>query len=169
MVWRFMAVAVAVLGAHFVSAEQGAAPVVPLAQADGLAELESLAATQATPRELSALALAYLERGQPGLATASIEHAPAATQAEPMVATVYASALLRRGLPSDALRVARGAQDTCSDDLSCPAWMRAKTRRQVAFLDEVVRAGVVDPEREPAAMMAAYERSAREVGLVAMR
>ena len=45
----------------------------------------------------------------------------------------------------------------------------AKTTRQVAFLEQVVAAGIDDPQADPLATHAAYERSAHEVRLVAMR
>jgi hypothetical protein len=44
-----------------------------------------------------------------------------------------------------------------------------KTMRQIAFLEEVVGAGIDDPYADPEATMAAYERSTRAVGLIAMR
>jgi hypothetical protein len=45
----------------------------------------------------------------------------------------------------------------------------ATTTRQVAFLEQVVAAGIEDPQANPSATRAAYERSTHEVRLVAMR
>jgi hypothetical protein len=45
----------------------------------------------------------------------------------------------------------------------------AKTARQVAFFEQVVAAGIDDPQEDPSATVAAYERSAHAVRLVAMR
>ncbi len=63
--------------------------------------------------------------------------------------------------------MAEQASDACA--ISCPAWLIAATSRQVAFLDEVVAAGIEDPLTDPRATRAAYDRSVHEVRLVAMR
>ena len=65
--------------------------------------------------------------------------------------------------------MAHEASDACADAARCPAWVVASTAREVAFLEEVVAAGIDDPLDNPAATRAAYERSAHEVRLVAMR
>jgi hypothetical protein len=68
------------------------------------------------------------------------------------------------------LAVVRDARDACEASAeSCSAWQFAKAERQRAFLEQVVAAGIEDPLAEPEATRAAYERSAREVRLVAMR
>jgi hypothetical protein len=82
---------------------------------------------------------------------------------------MQARALFQRGHAREALAVARGASETCNDAEACPAWLMAKTARQVAFLEQVVAAGIDDPQQNPAATRAAYERSAHAVRLVAMR
>jgi hypothetical protein len=86
----------------------------------------------------------------------------------PEVAQLYARALFHRGHAREALAIARDASTAC-DSGSCPAWLVAKTTRQVAFFEQVVAAGIDDPQHDPAATLAAYERSAHEVRLVAMR
>src|SRR5262249_37234606 len=112
---------------------------------------------------------AYLDRQQPGLATAVIEKAPTEVRERPEVAHLYARALFHRGRAREALAVARDASDTCSDASSCPSWLVAKTARQVAFFEQVVAAGIDDPQEDPSATVAAYERSTHAVRLVAMR
>jgi predicted Zn-dependent protease len=135
-----------------------------------LTELEGQAArTPANAPSVAALATAYLDRDQPGLATAVIEKAPRQVRERPEVAVLYARALFHRGHTREALAVARDAGDLCADSPSCPTWLVAKTARQVAFLEQVVAAGIDDPLDDPGATRAAYERSAREVRLVAMR
>lgn len=134
-----------------------------------LAQLEEQAAVAPSAPSVVALAGAYLDRDQPGLATAVIEKAPREVRARPEVAQLQARALFHRGHVREALAVARDASDTCSESASCPAWLVAKTSRQVAFLEQVVAAGIADPQDDPAATRAAYERSAHEVRLIAMR
>src|SRR4029078_9745062 len=83
----------------------------------------------------AALASAYLDRDQPGLATAVIEKAPRAVRERPEVAQLYARALFHRGHAREALAVARDASNAC-ESASCPAWLVAKTARQVAFFEQ---------------------------------
>jgi len=141
----------------------------PSAASAGLAELETEVAHAPTVRAVASLAGAYLERNQPGLASAVIEKAPRALREQPEVAEVYARTLFRRGHARKALAVAREAGEACVESESCAPWVLLKTARQVAFLEQVVAAGIEDPDSNPAAIAAAYHRSAREVGMVAMR
>lgn len=176
---RFLAVNGLVLGAigwmaAFGGMEVRATQVLPSAKSTvaAVAELDALEARVARAPDagsVAALAGAYLDREQPGLATAVIEKAPRAVRERPEVAVLSARALFHRGHAREALAVARDASDACSDVSVCPAWLMAKTSRQVAFLKEVVAAGIEDPSENPAATRAAYERSAHEVRLVAMR
>jgi hypothetical protein len=148
--------------------EVRAAQVLPTG-AHELAPLETEAALSPSARSVSVLAGAYLDREQPGLATAVIERAPREMRERPEVAQVYARALFHRGRAREALAVARDASDACSDAAACPAWLVARTTRQVAFLEQVVAAGIDDPRENPSGTRAAYERSTHEVRLVAMR
>jgi hypothetical protein len=144
--------------------------VMPV-EGDGssMARLENDAASVGTASSVSALANAYLDRAQPGLATAVIEKTSPALRAQPEVAHVYARALFHRGRAREALAVAKSATDSCEEGSGCPAWLVAKTARQVAFFEQVVAAGIDDPDHDPAATQAAYLRSSHEVRLVAMR
>ncbi|MDI1443113.1 hypothetical protein [Polyangium sp. 6x1] len=135
-----------------------------------MAALESAASLSPTVDSIVALASAYVDRGQPGLASAVIEKAPRAIQLDPRVADVAARALFHRGRARQALAAVEDALDACdADAVACRSWQVAKARRQAAFLQEVVAAGVEDPMADPAAVRAAYERSTQKVGLVAMR
>lgn len=132
--------------------------------------LESRAAVEPNAHNITALATAYLDRGQPGLASAVIDKAPREIRALPEVAQIQSRALLHRGHAREALAVAEQAHSTCvAADSDCPVWIAVKTARQVAFLEQVVAAGVDDPKDNPSATRAAYERSTREVRFVAMR
>jgi hypothetical protein len=160
--------------------EQRAAPVLgpePRAMADDIARLEASASAPPTSASVVALAGAYLDREQPGLAAAVIERAPRELRDRPEVALLRARTLFHRGHSREALAVARDAYAACAaheaevdpGPSACPAWLEARTARQLAFLTEVVAAGVDDPVADPLATLAAYERSTREVRLVAMR
>jgi hypothetical protein len=154
--------------ATFGGMEVRASRVLSSSDGKAVAELEQKAATAASASSVSALATAYLDREQPGLATAVIERAPRAVREQPEVAHLYARALFHRGHAREALAVARDTSESCGDS-ACPAWLIAKTARQVAFFEQVVAAGIDDPERDPAATQAAYARSTHAVTLVAMR
>jgi hypothetical protein len=149
----------------------GTDPLGRCGKSGELSSLETDAARTPGASSVVRLANAYLDRDQPGLASAVLERAPAAVRALPEVAQVEARALFGRGRAREALAVAREARDSCDvDDAStCPSWLLAKTTRQIAFLEEVVGAGIDDPFADPSATMAAYERSAHAVRLVAMR
>ncbi|HVY45396.1 MAG TPA: hypothetical protein VHB21_05930 [Minicystis sp.] len=158
--------AMALMGAG----EQQVAPVLSAAGAGSadVAALERAAADAPTLEATAALANAYLDRDQPGLASAVLDRAPRAVRERPEIAQIYARALFHRGHAREALAFAEAASDACSAG-GCPAWLVATTSHEVAFLGEMVAAGIEDPLRDPAATRAAYERSVREVRLVAMR
>jgi len=176
---RFLLVNGLVLGgiawmAAFGGMEVRATQVLPpgkstLAAVAELDRLEAQAASNGDASSVAALAGAYLDREQPGLATAVVERASRAVRAQPEVAVQQARALFQRGHAREALAVATEASDACAESQACPAWVMAKTVRQVAFLEQMVAAGIDDPQANPTATRAAYERSAHEVRLVAMR
>jgi hypothetical protein len=153
-----------------VTAGAGQADVHPLVarMPAGIGALEEEAATAPTAPAVSALATAYLDHEQSGLATAVIERAPVVVRERPEIAEIYARALFHRGHARDALAVAEAASEACAR-ATCPGWVVATASKQVAFLGAVVAAGVDDPLLEPDATRAAYERTVREVGLVAVR
>ena len=160
--------------ASFGGLEVRATQVLPqasnsVAAVAALDQLETRAATMPNAAAIAALAGAYLDREQPGLATAVIEKAPRDVRARPEVASQEARALFQRGRAREALAVARKASETCDESDACPAWVTAKTSRQVAFLEQMVAAGIDDPQQNPAATRAAYDRSLHEVRVVAMR
>src|SRR3954469_23769104 len=90
-----------------------------------IGQLEDQAAVAPSAPSVVALAGAYLDRDQPGLATAVIEKAPREVRSRPEVAQVYARALFHRGHARDALAVARAASDACTDSTGCAPWIVA--------------------------------------------
>ncbi len=167
-----------ILGAiGWMAAFSGAAPKAarimahaarPDATRAALQQLEHQAAVTPGADAIVALASAYLDRDQWGLATAVLEKAPPAVRTRPEVAQLYARALFHRGLAREALAVAREASATCADAAGCAPWLIAKTAQQVAFLEQVGAAGIDDPQAAPDATEAAYERSTHEVRIIAM-
>lgn len=148
-----------------------AAELLPMRSAPALGDipaLEARAARSSTASNVVALAAAYLDRDQPGLASAVIEKAPREVQARPEVAQLKARALFHRGHAREALAVAEEARAACAQT-ECPAWIAAKTARHVALLEQVVAAGIDAPRSDPTATRAVYERSPREIRIVAMR
>lgn len=146
----------------------------PIATDAGLAALEADAALAPSADTITKLATAYLERDQPGLASAVIEKAPPALRATPAVAHLHARALLHRGKVPEALAVARDVQASCDAAIDagrkdCPAWLVARSARQLAFLEEMQAAGIEDPGLNPDGARAAFDRSARQIRFVAMR
>jgi len=135
-----------------------------------MAELEARAAHHPSVDSITALASAYVDQGQPGLASAVIEKAPRAIQVDPRVADVHARALFHRGHARQALATLEDALEACETNHgSCRSWQIAKADRQAAFLHAVVAAGIEDPMTDPAGVRAAYERASLEAGVVAMR
>lgn len=146
----------------------------PIATDAGLAALEADAALRNDAASITKLAAAYLERDQPGLASAVIEKAPPAVRSRPEISHLHARALLHRGKVPEALAVARDVQATCDASISaggrvCPAWLVARSARQLAFLEEMHAAGIEDPGQNPDGARAAFDRSSRQIRFVAMR
>jgi hypothetical protein len=163
-----------ILGAVCVMAaiggEEHVAKLVPEPQDHAgpvLTDLEAKAALAPSATNVASLATAYLDRDQPGLASAVIEGASPEIRLRPEVAVVQARALFHRGESRKALAVARAAAEGCAD--TCAPWLVAKSARQLAFLENVVAAGIDDPHDNPSAVREASDKSAHEVRLVAMR
>jgi hypothetical protein len=161
---------------NFVGPETPSKSLLPSAKATkttaatNLSALEERAALAPSVQTVTSLASAYVDHGQPGLACAVIERSDRSIQTDLAVADVHARALFHRGQPRQALAVVEGALAACaSDDTQCRNWQTSKARGQAAFLHEVVVAGIEDPMADPSALRAAYERSTKKVGLVAMR
>jgi hypothetical protein len=159
----------ATIGAlSLLGAEQQTRPVVPLVGGTELTALEESVALTPDAHGVFKLASAYLDRGEPGLATAALERATPVMRTRPEVRYAEARSLFGQGRVAEALAASRALRDTCDAD-ECAPWLSAKTARQVAFLEEVDAAGIEDPAAAPEATRQAYERSLRRVYMVAMR
>lgn len=146
-------------------------PLVSSALAAEVSPLEAAVARDGSPLAVRQLATAYLDRNEPGLATAVLEGAPAETRRDPGVAYAEVRALYARGRASEALAVLRSVERACrvgADGGTCPAWLAAKVSRQASFLEALRDAGVEDPAAQPELARAALERSRRQGRVVAI-
>lgn len=181
MQWRVIlanAVVFSAMGAMALSGtRKDTAQVLPALSANteisvaDLSGLERDVAKYPSTQNVGALATAYLERNQPGLASAVLENAPKAIQQSPEIAYLSARSSFLRGKVSQALAAAEQVKLACGDAVQqrCPAWLVAKTERQLAFFREMNALGIENPYENPELTRAAYERSSHELRTVAMR
>lgn len=183
MQWRVLVANVVVFSAMAAMALSGTrkdtAKVLPALPAHSqvavanLSALEGDAARDPSIEHIGALSAAYLERNQPGLASAAIDKAPADVKAAPEIAYLSARAHFLRGNLQKALASAEQVQQTCGEKAgnanACPAWLVAKTERQLAFFRGMNALGIENPYTNPELTRAAYERSQHEIRTVALR
>jgi hypothetical protein len=163
-----IAVLVAIGAIWFAGSTQREKRVVGDSHTDRVALLEEQVA--ATPNDVARvreLAQAYLDARAPGMALASIEHAPAAIRAEPTVEHLYARALLDQGRSADALAAERRVLATCADPSSevpaCSTYLIASATRRAEILEQLVTLGVEDANAHPEASSLAYHNATRQV------
>jgi hypothetical protein len=153
--------AVAVLGTS-----SDARPVLGTPLPRDTQQLEAETALDPSSAKVAQLATAYLDDRQPGLALSLLERH--SSDGTPEVVLARGRALYANGRTEEALAVADHLSEMC-DSGECPAWVAMKGLHLQAFLSEMVRAGIDDGARDPAATQAALARSHREVRLVAIR
>jgi hypothetical protein len=188
----FGIVVVAALGVLWAtSGTQRERPVLAGANPDHLrdhvAACEANAAAHPADAEATrALAQAYLDAAQPGLAVGALEGAPASTRDDPRTRHLYARALLDQGRNDDALAaettvvascmppldgaprlgehpaVATTAGSPDSPDRGCDALLLGAAVRRAAILRELVSLGVEDTLAHPEASFVAYQNATRE-------
>lgn len=128
---------------------------------------EQVAATPNDVARVRELAQAYLDARAPGMALASIEHAPAAVRGEPTVEHLYARALLDQGRSADALAAERRVLSRCADPSSevpaCSTYLIASATRRAEILEQLVTLGVEDANAHPEASSLAYHNATRQV------
>lgn len=163
-----VAVLVAIGVIWFAGSTQREKRVVGDSHTDRVALLEEqVAAAPADVARVRALAQAYLDARAPGMALASIEHAPAAVRAEPTVEHLYARALLDQGRSADALAAERRVLVRCADPSSevpaCSTYLIASATRRAEILEQLVTLGVEDANAHPEASSLAYHNATRQV------
>jgi hypothetical protein len=154
-----------------VGSQGEAASIVQTANGQAtVATLESDVAHTPTSASVSALVSAYLEREQPGLAQAVLDAHPELDDAR--TTHERARVALAQGEVDHALSLSQLALTMCETDAdgprACPAWLVAKSIRQVSLLEAMQRAGIQDPATDPVRARAALLNGSREVRLAAL-
>jgi hypothetical protein len=137
----------------------------------------SAAAHPDDPEAARALAQAYLDALQPGLAVGALEALPAAVRDDPRTAHLYARALLDQGRNDAALAVEANVVATCmpvadraptaASGPGCDALLLASALRRASILKELVALGVEDTRAQPEESFVAYQNATREARVTA--
>lgn len=134
--------AVSMVGVAFLGAQGRTCAVV--SSDPELVSLERRASEQVSA--LPALAAAYLERGQPGLAQAVLDRADS-NSADPELLHLRGRVAIARGELDEAEHLQALTLATCAESLACPSWLEARAGRQLDML-QAARAsasGVASP------------------------
>lgn len=159
-----------VVGASFVGLSGDATPVLTAPLAVEAQTLEAETAKAPTSENVAALANVYLDRKEPGLALALLDRHN--TLESPETSLARGRALYADGQARAALSVLDDLSIACEETRAtnpCPSWVVTKTLHERAFFSEMVAAGIDDAAKDPIGAQAAFERSRREVRLVAIR
>ncbi len=147
-----------------------ATPVLKTPLASEQRALEAQAALDPTPESVARLAETYVERGQPGLALALLDRFGPSDAPEPLLAR--AQALFTAGRTREALAYIEGIASSCDSATNppCPTWVVAKKSPRARVLPRrwSTQASTIR-QPTPSQRQAAFERSKREVRLVAIR
>lgn len=137
---------------------------------DSVTTLEARASARGgDPEGVRALAQAYLDAHQPGLALVLVEACPAAVRADVRVRHVRARALLDEGRNEEALAAEREVLGACGAIVDgrrapagCDAVLFASAVRRAGILAELLALGVEDAQAHPEASLVAYQNATRE-------
>jgi len=130
---------------------------------------ESAAARPDDVDAARALAWAYVEARQPGLAVALVGSAPAAVRGDVRVRHVYARALMDQGRGAEALAEEAAVLAACRPLVEgraiegCDTFLLASAMRRTDILRELVSLGVEDAQAHPEETLIAYHNATREV------
>ena len=137
----------------------------------------SAAAHPDDPEAARALAQAYLDASQPGLALGVLEALPAALRDDPRTGHLYARALLDQGRNDAALAVEANVVASCmpvadreptvGSGPGCDALLLASAVRRASILKELVALGVEDTRAQPEESFVAYQNATREARVTA--
>jgi hypothetical protein len=157
-------------GLWIVSGTQREKPVLAATAFEAVRGLEATAAARPDDLEAArALAQAYLDARQPGLAVGLLQAAPAAIKADLRVRHVYARALVDEGRNDEALAVEGQVIASCGPlvdgapaPTGCDPVLLASAMRRADILRELVRMGVRDTLAHPEMSRVAYQNATRE-------
>ncbi len=136
---------------------------------DSIGSLEAdVAAQPDNPTMTRALAQAYLDACQPGLARVLLESAPSRVRADVRTRHILARTLLDQGRADLALDVETAVVGDCQPTVDvglahgCDSVLLASAVRRTSIMREMVALGVTDVLERPEASLVAYENATRE-------
>lgn len=152
------------------SGTQREKPLLAATEPDPVRSLEAAAvAHPGDPDANRALAQAYLDARQPGLAIVLVESAAPPVREDVRVQHVYARALVDEGRNDEALAVEKGVLAACRPLAlgekaapGCDGTLLASAMRRTDILSELVAQGVEDAQAQPEASLVAYQNATRE-------
>ncbi len=146
-------------------------PVVEQANAGTVHALEAKVAAQPTDAKSSiALAQAYLDSANPGLAVSVLESAPPAVRGDVRVEHAYARALVAQGRNQDALVAERQVLAVCASGAQpCDGFLLVSAQRRSDILQELVKLGVEDAQAHPEASQIAYFNATRTASVAVLQ
>jgi hypothetical protein len=164
-----------VAGLWAMTATVGEEPLLGGDPAAALPALEAAVANRPADAEATrALAQAYVDAHQPGLAVALVEGAPAAVTSDLRVRHAYARALVDEGRGDEALAAERAVLAACEPTIEkgaaapgCDRVLFASALRRAGILQELVLLGVKDAQAHPAETLVAYRNATREARVAA--
>jgi len=156
------------------SGTQREKPVLAATEPEAVHVLEvKVAAHPADVEATRALAQAYLDARQPGLAVVLVEGAPAMVRDDVRAQHVYARALVDEGRNEEALAVERSVVSACrplaeggAAAQGCDPVLLASAMRRTDILRELVSLGVEDAQAHPEMSLVAYQNATREARVV---
>jgi len=145
-------------------------PVLASTQPEAVRVLEASAAAHPESVESArALAQAYLDARQPGLAMVLVEGGARTVRDDVRIRHVYARALVDEGRNEEALAVETGVVAACRPvaegapfAAGCDPVLLASAIRRTDILSELVALGVEDAQAHPEMSLVAYQNATRE-------
>jgi hypothetical protein len=156
------------------SGTQREKPLLAATEPEAVRVLEASAvARPGDPEANRALAQAYLDARQPGLAIVLVESSAPPVRGDVRVQHVYARALVDAGRNDEALTVEKGVLSACEPVVEgghaapgCDTVLLASAMRRTEILGELVALGVEDAQAHPEASLVAYQNATREARVV---
>jgi hypothetical protein len=169
-----VAIVAAVATLWVMSGTQHEKPLLAATEPEAVRALEVEAVAHPGDAEANrALAQAYLDVRQPGLAIVLVESAAPTVRDDVRVRHVYARALVDAGRNDEALTVEKGVLAACQPvvqgtaaPVGCDAVLLASAMRRTEILGELVALGVEDAQAHPEASLVAYQNATREARVI---
>ncbi len=164
--------------AWFTGGPQREKPLWAAVSSDTVRQLESAVASDRSrgrdPEATLALAHAYVDARESGLAVALVERSLPVVRDDVRVRHTFARALLDQGRGDDALGVERSVLVACRPltegkvaARGCDPFLFASASRRVDILSALVSLGVQDAQAHPEQLLVAYQNATREARVMA--